>query len=141
MFMAKGWGPTVEREGGVICELPRNAAPKAAPPRQRRETDIEPLLPRPVRATRRERMRYLVTLVAAKHGIRIADIMSESRADKVVLAKFESAYRVKRAYRRLSWPQVGRFFDIDHTTALYRASRFADLTGKPQLSSYKRKRK
>jgi len=56
--------------------------------------------------------------VAWKHHSNVAEIISEVRARYVVRARHEAMYRL-RTERHLSWSQIGRVFNCDHTTALY----------------------
>lgn len=56
--------------------------------------------------------------VAWKHHSNVAEIISPVRSKVVVLARHEAMYRL-RTERHLSWGQIGKMMNRDHTTALH----------------------
>lgn len=69
--------------------------------------------------TPRQRMRAIVAQVAAEHGLTIDHVMSKSRHGQIVEARRESICAIVRLYPEMSYPQVGKFFGIDHTSAMF----------------------
>lgn len=66
----------------------------------------------------RPTMRQLAQQVADEHGLTLDDLTGPSRTDTIVRARQE-AMAVIRANTRFSFPQIGRFFNRDHTTVIY----------------------
>ncbi len=64
--------------------------------------------------------RVVIQEVAGKHGGRVEDMIGESRVHKIVLARQEAMYEIRRRFPLYSLPRIGRLFgDRDHTTALH----------------------
>lgn len=60
----------------------------------------------------------IIKEVSLKHGVPVSVILSDIRSVDVVKARFEAIYRI-RDERKLSWAQIGRQFNRDHTSILY----------------------
>jgi chromosomal replication initiator protein len=63
-------------------------------------------------------MKQIAREVAAKHGVPMVDLKSARRDRPTVLARQEAIYRMRTETLR-SLPEIGRFFNRDHTTALH----------------------
>lgn len=61
----------------------------------------------------------LVKFAALKHGLRVEDIMGRSRLVNIVRARHEAIWLVKSHRPWMSLPEIGRIFNIDHTTVLH----------------------
>lgn len=60
----------------------------------------------------------IIKQVCAKHGVRPAEIVSPIRAHFIVPARHEAMYRI-REERHLSWAQLARLFNRDHTSVIH----------------------
>lgn len=60
----------------------------------------------------------IVKVVAAKHGVTVAQINGSRRYKKIVLAKQEAYYQVQRC-KGWSLHRLGSYFNKDHTTILH----------------------
>lgn len=56
--------------------------------------------------------------VAHDHGLTFADLAGRSRKKHIVAARY-SAIRLVRAVSSMSYPQIGRMFNRDHTTVMH----------------------
>lgn len=63
-------------------------------------------------------MRALVAEVAAQHGIGPRDILGEDRRRSIAHPRQEAMYRARHELQQ-SLPQIGAFFNRDHTTVLH----------------------
>jgi hypothetical protein len=68
--------------------------------------------------------------VAAKHGLTVAELMGHSHRRGIVAARQEASYRAA-AETKLSYPQIGRLLNRDHTTILHGIRRHAERHGLP----------
>ena len=57
--------------------------------------------------------------VAAKHGVAVEEILGMSRQKHIVPARHEAMYRVRKERPDLSFPQIGKIFNRDHTVPIY----------------------
>ena len=60
----------------------------------------------------------IIKEVSLSHGVSVAEMLSDIRSVGVVKARFEAIYRI-REERKLSWAQIGRQFNRDHTSILH----------------------
>jgi len=60
----------------------------------------------------------IIKEVSLKHHVSVGEILSDMRSTWIVAARFEAMYRI-REERRLSWAQIGRQFNRDHTSVLH----------------------
>lgn len=90
----------------------------------------------------------IVKQVAKKHGVTSKDILGSSRSTPIVLARHEAIYRMRTEItvngKPLSFPQIGKRFGRDHSSALHGFYKHAALIGAPDevfhnISSAKRK--
>lgn len=63
--------------------------------------------------------RFLISLVAMKHGLCPKDIKARWKPERVVLARNEAIKLVATTCPGLSHPQIGKLFDRDATTVMY----------------------
>lgn len=61
----------------------------------------------------------LVKFAALKHGLRVEDIMGRARIVNIIRARHEAIWLVKSHRPWMSLPEIGRIFNIDHTTVLH----------------------
>lgn len=66
--------------------------------------------------------------IAEKFGLAIEEIMGEQRSKKIVEARHEIFWRLKKE-TKWSLPQIGRFMGRDHTTVLHGLRRYAKRHG------------
>lgn len=59
----------------------------------------------------------IIAEVCEKHKVTRKDVLSAIRSQFVMPARFEAIYRL-REEKSLSWAQIGRIFNRDHTTCL-----------------------
>ena len=84
-------------------------------PRVRRKPGPSPM---PSREELRA-MRKIAEIVSDATGVRLADMHSRRRTIHVALARQLAWYVMRTACPQISYPQLGAFFDRDHTTALH----------------------
>lgn len=65
-------------------------------------------------------MREIAVGIATKHGLTLDELMGPQRAWRFSHPRQEAMAAIV-ATRRFSFPQIGRFFNRDHTTVLYAA--------------------
>lgn len=93
---------------------PAERAPIAAPERAPEESAYLPSeIPTPGASSA-----AIIKEVSLKHGVSVDDMISEIRSVPVVGARYEAIYRI-REERHLSWAQIGRLFNRDHSTILH----------------------
>lgn len=63
-------------------------------------------------------IKAIIRAVAAKHGIRVPELMSHRRHAVVVAARHDAIVQVYLARPNMSLPQIGRLFHRDHTSIL-----------------------
>ncbi len=91
--------------------------------------------PPPTRRAPRFAMREIVEEVAARHNLNPRDLTGPMRFKSIVRARFEAMWLIyeerhpdgRRVY---SLPQVGAYFNRDHTTVLYALRRYEQRTGR-----------
>lgn len=62
--------------------------------------------------------KFLLGLVALKHGVLMRDILGRGRTREIVAARHELMDMIYR-HTNASTPQVGRYLGMDHTSVLY----------------------
>lgn len=82
--------------------------------------------------TPRDRTIAHIALIAAKHQLRLCDIMGKSRGRKIVTARNEAIrYVWDKHHGPWSSVDIGRFFGKDHSTILFAVGRLKNR--KPKL--------
>lgn len=90
----------------------------------------------PVRGQRANRyaMRDIATEVASRHGLLLREITGPDRHKSVCNARFEAMHLIYQerwpdGRRVYSLPQIGKFFNRDHTTVLNALKRYRERSG------------
>lgn len=73
--------------------------------------------------------RFIVSLMALKHGVMQREIMGKGRTRRVAAARHESVALIYR-HTQASMPGVGRHFDMDHSTVHYALMKVFGSTAK-----------
>lgn len=60
----------------------------------------------------------IIKEVCLKHGVKVTEIVSPIRSKHIIPARHEAMYRV-REERHLSWAQLARLFNRDHTSVIH----------------------
>lgn len=81
-------------------------------------------------------VRELVSDMSANLRVSPLEVLRDCRFQTVVKARNAILYRIKEAKPKLSSPQIGKWFDRDHTTVLYGIAMHAQSKGIPQLTGY-----
>lgn len=77
----------------------------------------------------------IVAAVATHFGVGELDLMTRSKSKTVVFARQVAIY-LTRQILKLSYPEIGRQFDRDHTTAIHACRRIGnDPTVRPHLTA------
>ena len=107
---------------GAVTIPPRGKpalpAPVVVRPEESAVTAYDAPIGPPHLVIEREKMRFIVRGIAAQEGFSFNDIMSHRRAAKLTECRQYCIYLVKCA-TACSLPQIGHFFDRDHTVILY----------------------
>jgi len=79
-------------------------------------------------------MTSIVARVAAAHRLPVADLMGRNKSRRYVLARHEAMWRIRQVTwadgvtPRYTLPQIGRYFDRDHTTVIAACKRHIKRT-------------
>ncbi len=79
-------------------------------------------------------MKEIVAEVAAKHGLSADDLLGPLRTVVFVRPRHEAIYRIAVERPDLSYPQIGKYFGRDHTTALHAVKQHARRNHLPPLT-------
>lgn len=71
--------------------------------------------------------RFILSLVALKHGVMQRDILGPHRYRELVAARHEALALTYR-HTQMSMPNVGRYFNRDHTTVLHALNKLGART-------------
>jgi hypothetical protein len=71
--------------------------------------------------------RQIIKLVASKHGMKYADIFVKNRTRKTVAARDEAIKAVHEAWPGKGWCELGRLFDMDHSSIMASLKRSGGL--------------
>lgn len=66
----------------------------------------------------RPTMRQIARRTAERHGVSLDDMMGLSRRPRIAQARQEAMHEIRQA-TTFSLPQIGRFFNRDHTTVIH----------------------
>lgn len=80
-------------------------------------------------------VRALIIETANTHGVSPRELVFESRKQRIVKARDEAIYEVKRAKPMRSLPRIGQWFDRDHTSIMASLARHAARTKQPSFTS------
>jgi chromosomal replication initiator protein len=79
-------------------------------------------------------MREIAELVAERRGLTLEELRGSSRVHKVCHPRQE-AMALIMAQGRFSYPQVGRFFDRDHSTVIHAVQAYAERVEKAKRAA------
>lgn len=80
--------------------------------------------------------RNILLDVAIKHRVDVVLLAQTSRSRIAVGARNEAMYLMKAKYPKLSMPQLGRWFDRDHTSILHSIASHQEKANLPHLVGY-----
>ena len=80
--------------------------------------------------------REIIIDVAERRGLCISDLAGRSRQDRITKARNEATYLIKARKPMLSSPQLGAWFERDHTSILHSLASYSEATGLPKLVGY-----
>ncbi len=87
-----------------------------------------------------EEVRKIVKDVADRHRVTVMLLASDSRMRIAVRSRNEAIYLSKQSRPKLSMPNLGRWFNRDHTSCLHSIASHQDLRNLPKLVGYDIKR-
>lgn len=90
--------------------------------------------------SRTVRAREIIKLCAEKHGVLVSDLLSEQRTNLVAHARQQAMWLIAKE-TSLSFTQIGRIFDRDHSTVIHAVQRENERTGESVRSDPKEVRK
>ena len=77
----------------------------------------------------------LMKEVANDHGVHVCELLGEGRGKEVVNARHHAIYLTKATKPGLSSPQIGKWFNRDHTAILHALTVFARRNDLPAFTS------
>lgn len=87
----------------------------------------QPLSRWPWRTPQRETMKEIATRCAERHSLTLDDLKSTDRHAPLNAARMEAMHEIYKT-GNFSFPQMGRFFNRDHTTVRYSVLRHDGAT-------------
>lgn len=78
--------------------------------------------------------KFLVALSAARRGVGERDILGNTRDPNIVAARHE-AIALIRSHTSKTYPEIGRIFNIDHSTAIAAVKKVGQWTPKDRISA------
>ena len=85
---------------------------------------INPALdPNTVIQTPHEKMKQIVLAICREHGVKLNIILSAERSARVVAARKTAIRKINAEFPNLTTVQIGRFFDINHSSVLHHLGR------------------
>jgi hypothetical protein len=91
--------------------------------------ELQEALPRPSRRPTKKPTRnheHIYSVVEAHFGVSRLDLLSSRRDVKIVRARQWGMFLAKTEWGELSFPDVGRIFDRDHTTVVHGVHKIRD---------------
>jgi len=80
-------------------------------------------------------VRDIIIASAADEGVHIGEVIGESRRRQVVRARHRAMYLIKATKPGLSFPQIAKWFDRDHTSTIYAVAKYGLRNGLPAFTS------
>lgn len=81
------------------------------------------------------RVREIIETAAINHGLTPADILGRAQAPHIVAARWEAAHKLKLTLRDdgsyPTYPQVGRWLSLDHSSVMYACGRHSGRPSPP----------
>jgi hypothetical protein len=81
-------------------------------------------------------VRDVIRDVCARRGLDAVGVLSKKRSNVLAYARHEIYYLLRSAPSTPSFPTIGRWFNVDHTSALYGATVHAKRNGLPEVTNY-----
>jgi len=85
-------------------------------------------------------VRDIIMAAATEEGAHIGEVIGESRRRDVVRARHRAMYLIKATKPGLSFPQIAKWFDRDHTSTIYAVAHYGLRNGLPAFTSSKGRR-
>lgn len=82
-----------------------------------------------------EWVRDIIKAAAEDEGAHIGEVIGESRRREVVRARHRAMYLIKATKPGLSFPQIAKWFDRDHTSTIYAVAKYGLRNGLPAFTS------
>lgn len=79
--------------------------------------------------------REIIIAAAADEGAHIGEVIGESRRSEVVRARHRAMYLIKATKPGLSFPQIAKWFDRDHTSTIYAVAQYGRRNGLQAFTS------
>ena len=80
-------------------------------------------------------VRDIIKAAADDEGAHIGEVIGESRRRDVVRARHRAMYLIKATKPGLSFPQIAKWFDRDHTSTIYAVAQYGLRNGLPAFTS------
>lgn len=80
-------------------------------------------------------VREIVEQCARSHRVLVSELLGDSQRKAAVSARHEAFYAVKATKPTLSFPQIGRWFNRDHTSVIHGVSKHQHLYDLPKLTN------
>ena len=75
--------------------------------------------------TRRASIRDILHRTACEYLVSPSSLTGASRSREIVFARYVAMHRIANHFPTMSTPQIGRIFDLDHTSVLFALGRLA----------------
>lgn len=85
-------------------------------------------------------VRDIIIAAAEEENAHIGEVIGESRRRDVVRARHRAMYLIKATKPGLSFPQIAKWFDRDHTSTIYAVAHYGLRNGLPAFTSSKGRR-
>lgn len=79
--------------------------------------------------------RDIIVASATEEGVHLGEVLGESRRRDVVQARHRAMYLIKATKPGLSFPQIAKWFDRDHTSTIYAVAKYGLRNGLPAFTS------
>lgn len=80
-------------------------------------------------------VRDIIKDAADDEGAHIGEVIGESRRSEVVRARHRAMYLIKATKPGLSFPQIAKWFDRDHTSTIYAVAQYGRRNGLQAFTS------
>lgn len=77
----------------------------------------------------------IIVASASEEGVHLGEVLGASRRRDVVQARHRAMYLIKATKQGLSFPQIAKWFDKDHTSTLYAVAKYGLRNGLPAFTS------
>lgn len=80
-------------------------------------------------------VRDIIVASATEECAHLGEVVGESRRKSAVRARHRAMYLIKATKPGLSFPQIARWFDRDHTSTIYAVAKYGLRNGLPAFTS------